>query len=328
MRLVAPQVQVQPGRARHDPHHAEVARHLRLEDPRAVHAVGERAGVDQQRHEVVELALEPLEMQQQLLATPDGEVALHAAERHRAAQQTRAEEALLDPDEPFPQGLRPTRRDREGDIGCDSPDVRDMVVDALELEEHDAEVAGARRRLDVGQPLDRVGVREGVADGRVSGDRLRQEQPVAPGQPLEALLDALVHVEQPELEVEDRLSGDSESEMAGLDDAGVDRPHREVEDALARDRPIRAELPAHARHGLPVVEVLPQRPGALRPVVVQGDPVRVGMALGRRPEIVHDLALEPVGHGVPGRDRWEARGVRGDARPHAYEPGGAAEAHT
>ena len=80
---------------------------------------------------------------------------------------------------------------------------------------------------------------------------------MAPRQPLEALLDALVDVEEPKLQVEDRLAGDAEPEVPGLDDARVDRPHREMEDALAGHGPIGAELPSHARHGLAVSEPTP-----------------------------------------------------------------------
>ena len=142
MGLVAPEVEVEAGCPGRHADHAEVARHLRLEDPRTVDAVGESAGVDEQRHEVVELALEPLQMQPQLLAAPHGEVALHPAEGDGAAKEARAEQALLDPDQPFPQGLRPARGDGEGHVGRDGADVRDVVVDALQLQEHHAEVAG------------------------------------------------------------------------------------------------------------------------------------------------------------------------------------------
>ena len=321
MRLVAPQVQVQAGCTRRDSHNPEVARDLRVENPGAVHAVGERAGVDQQPHEVVELVPETLQMQHQLLATPDGEVALHAAERHGAAQETRAEKALLDPDEALAEGLRAARGHGEGHVRRDGADVRDVVVDALELQEHDAEVASPRRGLDAREPLDRVGVGEGVTHGCVAGDRLGQEQPVAPRQPLEALLGALVHVEEPQLEIENRLTGDAEPEMAWLDDARVDRPHREMEDALAGHRTIGPELPSHARHGLPLVEVLPQRPSALRPIVVEGDPILIRVSVGRQAEIVHDFPLEPVGDRVLGRDRWKARSAGRDRRPYAHECG-------
>ena len=62
---------------------------------------------------------------------------------------------------------------------------------------------------------------------------------MAPRQPLEALLGALVHVEQPKLEVQHGLAGDAEPEMPGLDDAGVHGSHRHLEHALAGDRPER-----------------------------------------------------------------------------------------
>ena len=209
--------------------------------------------------------------------------------------------------------------DGERHVGGDGADVRDVVVDALELEQDDAQVARAGRRLAAGQPLDRVGEGERVAHRRVAGDGLGEEDPVTPRQPLEALLRALVHVEEAELQVEDGLAGHAEVEVARLDDAGVHRPHRHVEDALAGHRAEGVERALDPWH-LPVVgEVLAQRPLPLGPVVVQADAGGVGVALGDEAERVHHLALEPVGGRVLRRDRREA-GVRGvDAGRDAQE---------
>ena len=54
-------------------------------------------------------------------------------------------------------------------------------------------------------------------------------------QRLEELLGALVDEAQPRLEVDDRLALDAEAEVAGLDDAGVHRADRDLEEALALD---------------------------------------------------------------------------------------------
>jgi hypothetical protein len=120
----------------------------------------------------------------------------------------------------------------------------------------------------------------------------------------------LVRVEEAELQIEDGLAGHAEVEVAGLDDAGVDRPHRHVEDPLAGHRAEGVERAGGPRH-LPVVEeVLAQCPLPLGPVVVKADPGGVGVTLGDEAERVHHLALEPVGGGVLRRDRREVR-VRG-----------------
>ena len=55
---------------------------------------------------------------------------------------------------------------------------------------------------------------------------------MTPWQSLEALLDALVDVEEPQLEVQHGLSSHAKPKMTGLDDASVDRPHRNLEDVL------------------------------------------------------------------------------------------------
>ena len=54
-------------------------------------------------------------------------------------------------------------------------------------------------------------------------------------------------------------------------------------------------------------------------LVVQRDPIRIGMAVGRRAEVIGHLPLEPVGHRVSGRDRGEVRVVGRRLGPHAHE---------
>jgi len=117
----------------------------------------------------------------------------------------------------------------------DHADVGDVVVEALELEQDDAEPPGARRRLAAGERLERLAVGQGVADARVARDALGEPGSLVERQRLEELLGALVDEAEPRLEVHDRLALDAEPEMAGLDDPGVHRADGDLEDALALD---------------------------------------------------------------------------------------------
>jgi len=98
--------------------------------------------------------------------------------------------------------------------------------------EHRPEVAGTRRDLDPQQGLDGVRVGQGVPDRGVVGDGLGQEQPPPPGESLEALLDALVHVREPELEVEHRLAGHPEPWGFAPEGASVHRTSCDTQDLL------------------------------------------------------------------------------------------------
>ena len=49
------------------------------------------------------------------------------------------------------------------------------------------------------------------------------------------LLDPAVGVEEPRLQVQDRLADGREAEVARLDDPGVDRPDRDLDDLVALD---------------------------------------------------------------------------------------------
>ena len=84
------------------------------------------------------------------------------------------------------------------------------------------------------------GLAEGraVGKGRIARDALGQEHGPVNGQVLEELLGALVRVEHAQLQVEDGLARHGEIEMAGLDDAGMHRPHGNLKDAFAQRGPV------------------------------------------------------------------------------------------
>ena len=97
--------------------------------------------------------------------------------------------------------------------------------------------------------------------------------------------------------------------MAGLDDPGVDRPDRDLDHPLAVHAGHGHVIVRDARDRLAPIEVLAQRVHAVRPVRMQHEPARVGVALRIDAEEVLRLALVPVGRWHHGRDRRE-RGMR------------------
>jgi hypothetical protein len=222
-----------------------------------------------------------------------GEVA-DASDRDGAAQQPRPEQPLVQAHQAFPQRLGPTRGNGERHVGRQRADVGDVVVDALELQQDHTQHTGTRGYLHSGQSLDRMRVGQSMAHSRVARNRLCQEQAVPPGEPLEALLDSLVDVEEPELQVQHRLTGHPEAKVARLDDAGMDGSYRYFEDALAGHRTKRVSRSADPCDSRVVWEVLAKRPGLVRPVVMQRDALHIGMARGNEAKEVHRLALEPV----------------------------------
>ena len=127
----------------------EIPRGLRAQHAGAVDTIGESAGVDQQRDQFVERPLERVQMFAKRLECRRREIARHASQRDRAPQQSRAEQ-------PGP-GARtsPSRRTcarLAGTVNATSvamrADVGDVVVDALQLQQHHAERARAGGHLD------------------------------------------------------------------------------------------------------------------------------------------------------------------------------------
>ncbi len=90
--------------------------------------------------------------------------------------------------------------------------------------------------------------------------------------------------------------------MARLDDAGMNRADGNLHHPFAVDAGDRPIGVLDARQPPGRIEVLAQRVLAARPVRVQHQPARIGMADRIQPEHVLDLPLVPVGRRDDGRD--------------------------
>ena len=138
--------------------------------------------------------------------------------------------------------------------------------------------------------------------------------PRCAGSCLEELLRPFVRVEHAELQVEDGLARDGEIEVAGFDDAGVHRPHGNLEDAFPQRRPVDVLFALEGGQHRVERKILAQRVH-IRPVVVQRHAPRIRVAFGFDPEPVLNLALLPVHGRQIGGQRREPRILGWDAAP-------------
>ena len=90
---------------------------------------------------------------------------------------------------------------------------------------------------------------------------------------LEELLGALVRVEHAQLQIENWFARYRETEMAGLDDSGVNRSDGNLKDTFAQRGPVHVALALKLGKNRSQAEVLPQRMN-IRPVVVQCNAAR------------------------------------------------------
>jgi hypothetical protein len=122
---------------------------------------------------------------------------------------------------------------RKGRVIADRADIAEMIGDAFELRHDAAQCRGARRRLDAQRRLHGKRKRKAERDGRVPrrprGDAGRPVH-TRTGQ---QCIDALVHVAEPLLQARHGLAIRRETEMARLDDAGMDRTDRDLVKAVA-----------------------------------------------------------------------------------------------
>ena len=143
-----------------------------------------------------------------------------------------------------------------------------------------------------------------MTDGGVAGDGLGQHRQPAERHTGEQLFHAAVLVAQLDLQVEDLLAGALKAKMAGLDDAGMHRPHRHLVHRLTRDL---VEGGVAGDVGAVVVAEHVRPAGA---VGVVADGLQPGVAGRAEAELLGDLALEQVELGAAGQ------GERGELALH------------
>src|SRR5262245_38392903 len=71
-----------------------------------------------------------------------------------------------------------------------------------------------------------------MSNAGIAGDPLRQCHASRKIYRFKQFLNALVQKEQTRFEINDRLAVDAEAKMPGFDDTCVDRPHRDLKDAI------------------------------------------------------------------------------------------------
>ena len=154
-----------------------------------------------------------------------------------------------------------------------------------------------------------------MTDARVARDALGERRGPIERQRREELFGALVGEAEPRLEVHDRLALDAEPEVAGLDDPGVHRSDRDLEDAFALD--------AAEGEGLALVpevtarrRVPPQRMIPRGPELVEGEPAQVRVPDRHEADHVVDLALEPTRRERPRGEGGEPRVLGRDGDEH------------
>ena len=154
---------------------------------------------------------------------------------------------------------------------------------------------------------------------RIPGDALREKHGFVYRQLLEEFFRALMGIEHSKLQIEDRLTRHREIEMAGLDDSGMNRPHGHLKDAFTQSGPVDVAFSLERRqHGLER-KVLAQGMN-IGPIVMQGDPARIGVSDGLQAKPILDFALLPVHRGQFGGERrkLEDRSARTGARTIRY----------
>ena len=81
-----------------------------------------------------------------------------------------------------------------------------------------------------------------MRERRIARHTLGQEHALGNGQLLEELLGSFVREKHAQLQVEDGLAGNREVEMAGFDNAGMNRAHGDLKNSLAQRRPVGVPL--------------------------------------------------------------------------------------
>ncbi len=240
----------------------------------------------------------------------------HATRNDAAPEQAIARQALVEAQQPLadPEAVR--MGGGEPGIVRDHPEVRDVVVQPLQLQQDDAQVLRPLRHLRSRQGLQRLAVGERMPDRGIAGDSLGEGDALRRPAALEELLRTLVGEVEPRLHVDDRLAHHAEAEVAGLDHPGMDGAHRNLVDTLAAHLLERKRPPVVPE--LTGARVLTEGKVVFRPEPVPDQGPGIGMSLGADAEEIGDLTLESRGRVMQCRQRDNGRvaGRHGDGGVH------------
>ena len=190
------------------------------------------------------------------------EIEAHAARDDEAPEEAIAGEPLVHLLEALLQAHPGGGAVVERGAGADVADVADVVVEPLQLERDAPDEPGPRRGVDAGDLLERLAVAEAVRDRADSADTLGDVERVERREALHPLLQPAMRVEQARVEMEHGLADRREAEVTRLDDAGVDRADRDLEDALAFGDEVRELVGGLDRDAPRPVERLAEREDA------------------------------------------------------------------
>ena len=125
---------------------------------------------------------------------------------------------------------------RERGIVADRADVAEMIGEPLQFGHQRAQIDRARRQRHCERGLGRE--REGIAISHraVAGGARRQPRGVGKRRARHQALDALVHIAEPLFEPHHEFAVGGETEMAGLDNAGMHRADRDLVQRFAFGR--------------------------------------------------------------------------------------------
>ena len=229
-----------------------------------------------------------------------------------------AAEALVAAQPVLPQAGELILGEGEADVVADGADVTQVVGDTFALGGQGTQEQGASRHRGAGGPFQGHAGGPGVSHGGVAGDAARQARQGLRRASFGDLFDALVHVAQAFLQVEDGLADRLEAEMPRLDDAGMDRPHGDLVHPFAPG----------CQEGVVLVrrclgwglagggEVLAQGIVAVTPGAMAGPAPGIGVVEEHHPEQVLAVTFRPVRRGEPGTVRAQDR--RGPRHPGTH----------
>jgi hypothetical protein len=179
-------------------------------------------------------------------------------------------------------------------VVAESAEVGDVVGDTFDFQEQGSQAGRVLGYLDPQGVFDGLAVSQVVADRAVAGYTFGEGDSVADGSPFEELFDAAVDEPQAGFHLEDGLAHDGETEVAGFDEPGVDGADGDFVHAWSfdGDEGERSGVTAHGGRRAGVVSHwVPPR----RPVLVEDQRTREGMAEGCDPEQVVHFSFEAAG---------------------------------
>ena len=232
IRLVPPHIDISTGGPRRHADHRQIHSLLQGQDASVVHPVDCDIMRQDNLDDCLKLSFDPVQRVQYIGKFSRGQISPHSAQGNDPAQITVSGNPLVKLQQLLAQPRPLTDAHRQAEPGAGIADIADVIIQSLQFQKQSAQIAGAQGNLGCRRAFDRLGVSHRMRQRADAADAFGDKQSLGQRLSFADFLQSPVRIKQTGVQMQHRVADRTKPEMAGLDDSGMDRSHRDFRHIL------------------------------------------------------------------------------------------------